>query len=214
MRAIVEALLAENEVLTDRNEAQAERLRRLEHLVRELQRVRATRDRFSRCGRNEVRTTISSTASSARRSSPATRCSSTTPSSAPATSPTAFVVNTAHHVDVGGAAPGSQRVHGVSEAFQEGLRIMPIRLVRCSPTRSCRTTRAASGRSASWPARGRSSIRASRRRAEAAPRSRSASSTPSTARSARCFRNARWALSRTGATPTSAASTPRRGVTS
>ena len=41
-----------------------------------------------------------------------------------------FVVNTAHHVDVGGAAPGSQRVHGVSEAFQEGLRIMPIRLVR------------------------------------------------------------------------------------
>ena len=40
-----------------------------------------------------------------------------------------FVVNTAHHVDVGGAAPGSQRVHGVSEAFQEGLRIMPIRLV-------------------------------------------------------------------------------------
>ena len=41
-----------------------------------------------------------------------------------------FVVNTAHHVDVGGAAPGSQRVHGVSEAFQEGLRIMPVRLVR------------------------------------------------------------------------------------
>ena len=41
-----------------------------------------------------------------------------------------FVVNTAHHVDVGGAAPGSQRVHGVTEAFQEGLRIMPIRLVR------------------------------------------------------------------------------------
>ena len=41
-----------------------------------------------------------------------------------------FVVKTAHHVDVGGAAPGSQRVHGVSEAFQEGLRITPIRLVR------------------------------------------------------------------------------------
>ena len=39
MRAVIEALLAENEVLTDRNEAQAERLRRLEHLVRELQRV-------------------------------------------------------------------------------------------------------------------------------------------------------------------------------
>ena len=41
-----------------------------------------------------------------------------------------FVVNTAHHIDVGGAAPGSQRVHGVSESFQEGLRILPIRLVR------------------------------------------------------------------------------------
>ncbi|MCB1742064.1 MAG: hydantoinase B/oxoprolinase family protein [Gammaproteobacteria bacterium] len=41
-----------------------------------------------------------------------------------------FVVNAAHHVDVGGAAPGSQRVHGVVEAFQEGLRILPIRLVK------------------------------------------------------------------------------------
>lgn len=41
-----------------------------------------------------------------------------------------FVVNTAHHVDVGGAAPGSQKVHGVTEAFQEGLRILPVRLVR------------------------------------------------------------------------------------
>ena len=40
-----------------------------------------------------------------------------------------FVVNTAHHIDVGGAAPGSQRVHGVTESFQEGLRILPIRLV-------------------------------------------------------------------------------------
>jgi len=40
-----------------------------------------------------------------------------------------FVVNAAHHVDVGGAAPGSQRVHGVSEAFQEGLRILPVRIV-------------------------------------------------------------------------------------
>ena len=39
MREVIEALLAENEVLTDRKEAQAERLRRLEHLVRELQRV-------------------------------------------------------------------------------------------------------------------------------------------------------------------------------
>ena len=35
----LETLRTENEVLTDRNEAQAERIRRLEHLVRELQRV-------------------------------------------------------------------------------------------------------------------------------------------------------------------------------
>ncbi len=41
-----------------------------------------------------------------------------------------FVVNTAHHIDVGGAAPGSQRVHGVHEAYQEGLRILPVRIVR------------------------------------------------------------------------------------
>ena len=41
-----------------------------------------------------------------------------------------YVVTTAHHVDVGGAAPGSQKVQGVTEAFQEGLRILPIRLMR------------------------------------------------------------------------------------
>jgi N-methylhydantoinase B len=41
-----------------------------------------------------------------------------------------FVVNTAHQVDVGGAAPGSQKVQGVSEAFQEGIRILPVKLVR------------------------------------------------------------------------------------
>ena len=41
-----------------------------------------------------------------------------------------FVCTTAHHIDVGGAAPGSQKVHGVTEAFQEGLRILPIRLIR------------------------------------------------------------------------------------
>jgi len=41
-----------------------------------------------------------------------------------------YVVTTAHHIDVGGAAPGSQRVHGVTEAFQEGLRILPVRLIR------------------------------------------------------------------------------------
>ena len=36
----------------------------------------------------------------------------------------------AHQVDVGGAAPGSQMVHGVTEAYQEGLRILPVRAVR------------------------------------------------------------------------------------
>lgn len=41
-----------------------------------------------------------------------------------------FTVNSAHHVDVGGAAPGSQRVHGVTEAFQEGIRILPVKLAK------------------------------------------------------------------------------------
>jgi N-methylhydantoinase B len=41
-----------------------------------------------------------------------------------------YVVNTAHHVDVGGASPGSQAVQGVTEAFQEGIRILPIKLIR------------------------------------------------------------------------------------
>ena len=41
-----------------------------------------------------------------------------------------YMVNIAHHVDVGGAAPGSQEVAGVVSAVQEGLRILPIRLVR------------------------------------------------------------------------------------
>jgi N-methylhydantoinase B len=40
-----------------------------------------------------------------------------------------YMVDIAHHVDVGGAAPGSQEVAGVSEAFQEGLRILPVRLI-------------------------------------------------------------------------------------
>jgi N-methylhydantoinase B len=42
----------------------------------------------------------------------------------------AYAVTTAHQVDMGGAAPGSQRVQGITEAFQEGLRILPIRIVR------------------------------------------------------------------------------------
>jgi N-methylhydantoinase B len=41
-----------------------------------------------------------------------------------------YVVNTAHHVDVGGASPGSQTVQGVTEAFQEGIRILPVKLIR------------------------------------------------------------------------------------
>lgn len=40
-----------------------------------------------------------------------------------------YMVNTAHHVDVGGASPGSQEVAGVTEAFQEGLRILPVKLI-------------------------------------------------------------------------------------
>src|SRR5436190_2801284 len=41
-----------------------------------------------------------------------------------------YLINTAHHIDVGGAAPGSQRVQGVSERFQEGLRVLPVRVMR------------------------------------------------------------------------------------
>lgn len=40
-----------------------------------------------------------------------------------------FVANIAHQVDIGGAAMGSQKVIGVSEAYQEGLRILPIKAV-------------------------------------------------------------------------------------
>src|SRR5262245_50472507 len=41
-----------------------------------------------------------------------------------------FVVNCAHQVDVGGAAPGSQAVEGISEFYQEGIRVLPTRLWR------------------------------------------------------------------------------------
>jgi N-methylhydantoinase B len=41
-----------------------------------------------------------------------------------------MVACSAHQVDMGGAAPGSQQVHGITEAFQEGLRILPVRFVR------------------------------------------------------------------------------------
>jgi len=42
----------------------------------------------------------------------------------------AFAVNCAHHVDVGGGAPGSQAVENVNDVFQEGIRILPIKLVK------------------------------------------------------------------------------------
>ncbi|GHB17150.1 hydantoinase B/oxoprolinase family protein [Salinicola rhizosphaerae] len=41
-----------------------------------------------------------------------------------------FVVNIAHQIDVGGAAPGSQKVLGVTEAYQEGIRILPTKVIR------------------------------------------------------------------------------------
>ena len=41
-----------------------------------------------------------------------------------------FVCCSAHQVDMGGAAPGSQKVHGVTESFQEGLGILPVRFAR------------------------------------------------------------------------------------
>ena len=41
-----------------------------------------------------------------------------------------YTVNTAHHVDMGGAQPGSEAVQGVRDAFAEGLRVLPIKLVR------------------------------------------------------------------------------------
>jgi N-methylhydantoinase B len=41
-----------------------------------------------------------------------------------------FTCNVAHHVDVGGAAPGSQVVAGVTDSYQEGIRILPVKIVR------------------------------------------------------------------------------------
>lgn len=41
-----------------------------------------------------------------------------------------YAVNTAHHVDMGGAQPGSEAVQGVRDAFAEGLRILPVKLVK------------------------------------------------------------------------------------
>lgn len=41
-----------------------------------------------------------------------------------------YTVNIAHHCDVGGAVPGSQAIQGIAEAFQEGIRVLPVKLVR------------------------------------------------------------------------------------
>src|SRR5437867_1097556 len=41
-----------------------------------------------------------------------------------------FVVNCAHQVDVGGAAAGSQSVEGMTEFYQEGIRVLPTKLWR------------------------------------------------------------------------------------
>jgi len=41
-----------------------------------------------------------------------------------------FVVTTAHHMDVGGLYPGSQAVQGITEAYQEGIRVLPVKMVR------------------------------------------------------------------------------------
>ena len=43
--------------------------------------------------------------------------------------PACFVANIAHHADIGGMAPGSM-AGGMTEVYQEGLRIPPVRLVR------------------------------------------------------------------------------------
>jgi 5-oxoprolinase (ATP-hydrolysing)/N-methylhydantoinase A len=42
--------------------------------------------------------------------------------------PVGFVVACVHMIDVGGAAPGSQAVEGITEVFQEGLRLPPTRV--------------------------------------------------------------------------------------
>ena len=42
----------------------------------------------------------------------------------------AFAVNCAHHVDVGGAAPGSQAIQNVYDNYAEGIRVLPIKIYR------------------------------------------------------------------------------------
>src|SRR5208283_2039001 len=40
-----------------------------------------------------------------------------------------YAANAAHHVDMGGAQPGSEAVQDVRDAFVEGLRVLPVKLV-------------------------------------------------------------------------------------
>jgi len=39
-----------------------------------------------------------------------------------------FSVTCSHHIDVGGSAPGSQTIEGIVDHYQEGLRLLPVRL--------------------------------------------------------------------------------------
>jgi len=43
-----------------------------------------------------------------------------------------FAANILHHTDVGGMRPGSQAVEGVSDFFQEGLHVPPVKLWRAA----------------------------------------------------------------------------------
>ena len=41
-----------------------------------------------------------------------------------------YATDICHHADMGGAVPGSQAIMGVTEAYQEGLRILPVKIMR------------------------------------------------------------------------------------
>lgn len=41
-----------------------------------------------------------------------------------------YATDICHHADMGGAVPGSQAVMGITDAFQEGLRILPVKTLR------------------------------------------------------------------------------------
>ena len=41
-----------------------------------------------------------------------------------------YATDICHHADMGGAVPGSQAVVGITDAFQEGLRILPVKILR------------------------------------------------------------------------------------